>query len=118
MRAYASAQHNDISNLLMIKACNNLNDYNKAKKLVNSKICIDSNNINNYDIKLITTLIDFYGKNGDISYALNIYNNIKENRKDIACVGAMMKFFIDNCQNEEAISLYEQYNYKQDDTAN
>eukprot|EP01084_Bolivina_argentea_P213568 362672_1 len=111
-------EHNDISNLLMIKACNNMNDYNKAKKLVNTKIFIDQNDINSYDIKLITTVIDFYGKNGDINDAFNIFNKIATNKKDIACAGAMMKCFIDNCQNDKAMQLYEQCNYQHDDTTN
>ena len=46
-----NGQHDDVSNILFVKACNN-----------------------NHSIEFINTLIDFYGKGDDIDDALNICN--------------------------------------------
>ena len=67
----------------------------------------------------MNTLIDFYGKIGDVNNAVNIFSNIAENKKGIVTINAMMKCLLDNNQNEKAISLYEQYNYyKHNDISN
>ena len=59
-----------------------------------------------------------YSNIGDINNAVNTFNNIAENKKDIVTIGAMMKCFIDNNQNEQAISIYEQYNGEHNDVSN
>ena len=41
-----------------------------------------------------------------------------ENNKDIVTINAMMICFIDNDQNEQAISLHEQYDGKHNDGSN
>ena len=48
----------------------------------------------------MNTLIDFYGEIGDVNNAINIFNNITENNKDIVTINVMMTYFIDNNQNE------------------
>ncbi|MDY7091199.1 MAG: hypothetical protein SYR96_39735, partial [Actinomycetota bacterium] len=106
-----NGQHNDVSDLLFIKACTNIGDADKGIKLIKS--------ITNDSIEFTNSVINFYGKIGDVNNAVNTFNNIPEDKKDIVTIGAMMKCFIDNYQNEKAISIYEQYNhYKYDDISN
>ncbi|MDY7091307.1 MAG: hypothetical protein SYR96_40310, partial [Actinomycetota bacterium] len=108
---YNHYTHDDVSNLLFIKACTNIGDVDKGTKVIKSTT--------NGGIKFIASKIDFYGKIGDVNNAVNTFNNIPENKKNIVTIGAMMKCFIDNNQNEKAISIYEQYNhYKHDDISN
>ncbi len=68
------AQQNDTTNLCLIKACIQLNEYENEIKLIDSlKTNENKNNINNFSIEFITTL-NFYGKNGNIKSAENIFN--------------------------------------------
>ncbi len=60
---------NEITNLLYIKACTNICEYNKVKKLINN---LDT--LTDYNIEFINVLIHFYSKIGDITNALNIFN--------------------------------------------
>eukprot|EP01084_Bolivina_argentea_P295019 507795_1 len=59
-------------------------------------------------MKCITTLIDFYGKMGDIDEAFNIFNNIPKN--DIMTVVVMMNAYVNNFRYNKAVLLYEQCN--------
>ena len=58
-------------------------------------------------IRLKTTLINCYGNNKQLVRAMDIYNSIPEHTKDIVCIGAMMKAYIDNEHNLDAIQLYD-----------
>ena len=88
-----------------------MGDAEKGKKFIKSTT--------NDSIKFIASKIDSYAKIGKVNNAINTFNNIPENKKNIVLIGAMMKCFIDNHQNEKAISIYEQHNhYKHDDISN
>ena len=63
-------------------------------------------------------MINFYGKIGDVNNAVNTFNNVAENKKNIVSINAMMTCFIDSNQNEKAISIYKQYNGIHDDLSN
>ena len=108
-----NGQHNNVSNLLFINACTNIGDAEKGSTFIKSlKSTTDGN------IKFINSVIDFYGKIGDINNAINTFKNMPENKKDVVTINAMMTCFIDNNQNEKAISIYEQYNDQHDDISN
>ena len=107
--------HNDVSKLLFIKACINNNDYHKGNKLIKS---INFKDINNHSIELINTLIDYFGKIGDIDNALNIFNNITKNKQDIVSIGAMMNAYNNNEQYDKTIKFYEEYNGQHNDVTN
>ena len=66
----------------------------------------------------MNSVIDFYGKTEGVNSAVNTFNNIPENKKDVAIIGAMMKWFIDKNQNEKAVSLYKEYNHYKHDISN
>ena len=46
-----------------------------------------------------------YSDIGDINNAVNTFNNIPENKTNIVTIGAMMKCFIDDNQNESKINV-------------
>eukprot|EP01084_Bolivina_argentea_P148414 259473_1 len=106
-------EHNDVSNTLFIKACGNMRDYEKGKSLINS-----INDINNHSLQFINSVIDYYGKSGDINNAIKLFNDIPKYKRDLISVTAMMKCFIENEQNDKAILLYEEYNGDNDDVSN
>eukprot|EP01084_Bolivina_argentea_P118169 209721_1 len=85
-------EHDDTSNVLFIKACSNIGDYDKGKEFIKSQI----KDINNHSTEFINTLIDFYGNTGDINNALNIFHNMPQNKKDIVSIGAMMNAYNNN----------------------
>ncbi len=154
-------KQDDTANLLFIKACGNSGNYDKCVALIDGKVNV--NNLNKYSIQFITTLIDFYGRKGDINIALNVFNkmdctkrngnigeyskcekiindisdlnncslefvntlidyygrigninnalklfeNVPENRKDNVLINTMMSCFIDNDKSYKAILLYK-----------
>ena len=63
-----------------------------------------------YDIKCLCSLMDFYGYLGNVDKAKSILHKMANlNKLDVAMVGSMMKCLINNNQNDDAIELYEQY---------
>eukprot|EP01084_Bolivina_argentea_P218529 370816_1 len=105
--------YTDISNVLYIKACVNIGEYDKVKQLINSNI----KDVNSHSIELITSLVDFYGKIGDINNALYIFNNIPQKNKDITTISAMMNGCNNNGQYDKTILLYEEYNGNHNDVS-
>ncbi len=99
--------HNDVTHLLFLKACSNVRYYEKGMELINQIY----NDMNGHSIEFITTLIDFYGKCGDINNALKLFNGICESKQNIVSIAAMMNCFIANNENEKAILLYEKYKW-------
>ena len=99
--------HDDSNHVLAIKACINLNNFNKGNNIYNN-IGGLTKIINN--IKLANIFIDFYGHFGDLNVVLNIFKSINDETKDIITYGSMMKAFIDNNQNEKLLKLYDNIN--------
>ena len=93
---------NNICFTIALTACSNIKDAKNGKKI--HQFMIDKN-INN-DIELSNTLITFYGKIGEINNAIDMFDNIDNSKKSIVTYTAMMRGYIQNNMNEEAISLY------------
>ena len=66
----------------------------------------------NYYIYIQTNLINQYSLCQDIESALNIFNLIPENNRDIICIGSMMKAFINNNKFQETLKLFDIVNRK------
>lgn len=97
--------HNDILHLYAIKACIAMNDLNKGKIIHNNIIKKGGTQ----NIKLINSLIDFYGYFGDINQAIDIFNSISDDKKDNVSIGSMMNALLINDKNESVILLYDKY---------
>eukprot|EP01084_Bolivina_argentea_P226085 381940_1 len=97
------SMRNYIIDSLAIKACINTNDYNIGKVICNE---IDKNH---NDLSIKTSLIEFYGHFSDVNNALNIFNSIKQNKKNSIVIGAIIKALINNNQYHKAIELYMKY---------
>eukprot|EP01084_Bolivina_argentea_P259346 437582_1 len=95
----------NISHVLAIKGCKKINNFERGQSIIDSKIKFKTGN----NIKVLTTLIDFYGHFGFISDALNIFNSINNNAKNSVTVNAMLKCLINNKQYDQCILLYKQY---------
>eukprot|EP01083_Nonionella_stella_P101230 286739_1 len=94
--------HNDISHLYGIKACIHSDDFELGKE-IHSKVMTQGGRVGN--IKLINSLIDFYGHFGDICNATLLFNSVSDKDKDFVSIGSMMNALIDNRQYEDAVSL-------------
>eukprot|EP01084_Bolivina_argentea_P247612 414241_1 len=96
---------NDVTHLYAIKTCIDMNDFEKGKYIHENigRECEIKN------VKLVNTLIDFYGYFGDISYAMKLFNDLCDDQKDFVTIGSMMNAFIINNENENVISLYHKY---------
>ncbi len=86
---------------LAIKTCQCLNDFDYGKQI----IC-ENNLLDNDNIQIKNTLIDFCGHYGDINYALNIFNSINDNKKDIITINSMMSSYLKNGNISEVNNLF------------
>eukprot|EP01084_Bolivina_argentea_P212991 361915_1 len=84
--------------------------YNTNLSLLNEIKTLFIDNNNNKNLISKTLLIDSYSKCGAIEYALKIFNSINDCEKDSQSICTMMKAYITNYYNDEAIQLYEKYN--------
>ena len=96
----------DISHVLAIKACNNLKDYEKGKK-IHSDIILLNNDINKNNNHLKSALIDLYGNCQQIDISLNIFNSIPINDLNIICINCMMEAYYKNNKYLQCIQLYK-----------
>eukprot|EP01083_Nonionella_stella_P030386 83321_1 len=97
----------DVSHLLFIKMCIAMEDFELCTPLVREM----TQEIQHHTVEVITILMDFYGKTGDVASATKIFNQIPNAKRDIVCVGSMMKCCVDHRDDDKAISLYEEYKH-------
>ena len=97
---YYELQDN-ISHMLAIKACVDIKDQQRGRDIIEKKL---RNNHPNNAIK--TAMIDFYGQFGDIQNAQRIFNSISKNDRDVITIGAMMRTYVINGDNDKAMDLY------------
>eukprot|EP01083_Nonionella_stella_P133855 407070_1 len=104
--AHANALHMDpISNVLFIKACVHNHTFETCQAQVDAACNTD---ICELSIEFITTLIDFWGKKGDVHTAFHIFNTANKGKDvDLICINAMMNAFNHNTAYDECIALYE-----------
>ena len=94
----------DISDINAIKACINLNDFEKGKNIHKQIL----KNENNLSIQLNNTLIDFYGHFKKINICESIFDEIKN--RDIISINTMMEAYFINEMNIECIQLFYNLN--------
>ena len=102
-----SSLRDDVTYLLTIKSCLKLKNMEKGKEICNK---ID---LNKCGINIKSVLIEFLNEFGLIDIAKNVFDTVKNEEKDSILIGIMMKTFIDNDQSQNALNLYYQYQYLQ-----
>ena len=105
----AKVDIDNVSIVLYLKACININDYHRGEMFINSKI----NNLKKATIEVKNKLIDFYGCFGEMENAINVYESIKN--KDVVSINTMMKCLINNNKNDEALTVYHEFDGKHND---
>eukprot|EP01083_Nonionella_stella_P175528 611530_1 len=98
-------QLDTVSHALVIKACVQIGAV--AKDKVNDIYRTIQLQYTNIPIALKTTLIDFYGTHEAFELAQEIYDSIDDREKDVVCIGAMMKTYMNNQRNKDALCLYD-----------
>lgn len=109
---YSILINNPISHILALNACIKTNNFDKGKD-IHSKTKISKYLDNNVMLK--THLIEFYGYFGDIDSSNQIFDDIPDELRDVICISAMMKCFVNNHYNNEALDLYYKYHFLQND---
>ena len=104
-------KHDNVSNILFLKACSNSLQFEKGKKWINSTI--NTNEISKYDIKLLCTLLDFYGRSGEVEDAKNIFWKIAPKRLDSICIASMMNVYKNANRSEKALELFDHFRQQQ-----
>ena len=99
-------KHNDITHLMYIKACMYSDQSDRASNIIHR---LESENVNKFNIQLITTLIEFYSMKGDILKAHEIFEQISKEKIDCTCIAVMMNGCIGNNEFKNAMLLYEKY---------
>ena len=92
----------DVTLLLVIKACAHSNNYLKGQQIINHKRFIG--NTNNMVLK--AALIEFHGQFGDISSAWKIFRSIKRDKMDSYFLNAMLHALVTNGHYQQALQLY------------
>lgn len=96
---------NDTCSSLALKACININAFDKGQIIAE---CIYKN-FNNHSIQLINGLIDFYGHFEYITIAKNIFDEIKDNKKDIISLNSIMNICNRNGYYNDSLVFYDKY---------
>ena len=96
------------AHLLAIKACINENKLKIGKKIINKYATKFGKDIKN-ELYIKSTLIDFYGHFNEIQDALNVFNSISNNLVSVVIINCIIKALIDNNLNENALSIYDEY---------
>ena len=95
--------HNDVTHLLAIKACSKLGNQQKGEEIIN-KIKMNKANWSN---ELRITIVDFYGHFAYNQNALNVFNSIPDNDKELDSINAMMNVYCNCNKNIECIQLFK-----------
>ena len=95
-------KHDNVTYLLGIKACTESSNFVKGKEIIN-KI-----NLNHEDIRMVNTIINFYGNSQQLDDALNLFNSVNDKQKDIVTIGAMMDAYCKCNKDKECMELYGQ----------
>ena len=103
---------NERTQMIALKACGNLGKYERGREIhANLGDSVDEN------VHFKTALIEFYGNCLDLATAQSIFDGIGD--ANVVTTSAMMKAFIVNERNEEALKLYDSLPLdKVDKTAN
>ena len=99
---------NDVMHLLAMQACININDENQGQHIYHN-ILSKHGSIDSLDLKLKTTLMDFYGHFGNIDQAKLLFDSIPSENKNVVCINTMMKTFVNNGYDNDALQLYDEY---------
>ena len=98
---YSKKGVSDVTRILALQACMALNDLNKGKEII-------SNRANNkLSIEYQSTVLKFYAHFKDIAMAHSVFQQVQH--KNVITVNCMMQAFIDNDQNEKALSIFDEY---------
>lgn len=101
--------NDEINSIFAVKACINLNNYDKGIQIISKQNFLDSSNI-----KIRNVLIDFYAHFGDIKNALNIFNLIDDKIKDNITIANMMKLYVKNEKYKDALKIFETFPHLKD----
>ena len=93
-----NGDHNDVINIVLIKALMNTNKYDECKQRISKMNIVD---INQHSSEFIATLIDFYGNAGDADNALYMFELLSDEKKDNNCVGAILNV----CKNKQLYDM-------------
>ena len=93
----------NVTYTLILKLCTETSNLELGKE-ISDQILNNSSFIN--DIKLQTSLINFFGKSGNIERAFSIFNSI--NNKDLVSYTAILSVLINNKEFDDALKYYEQ----------
>lgn len=100
-----------ISHLLAIQACVESGNWTKGQS-IHHQIGGELVNVNESNIQVVTTLIDFYGHFGDIEAAKALFASIGRGLVNIVSIGSMMKAFLQCECYVECIELFDDISMK------
>ena len=103
-----SGVHNDVTNLLALKAAVNVADYEYGHRLIADCIhCPAGDRKGVYSVELATTLIAFYGESGDVLAAEGIFHSVPGDQRNVVMVNAMMNAYCLNDAEADCLELMD-----------
>lgn len=108
-----SAQRNDITLLLAIRAATNSNDRESGLRIIGS-----AGDPKGRSLKLIISVVAFHGHFGDVEAAKAAFDGIPQSELNAVCIGSMMAALVGNARNAEAMAFHRRFAAMADDAAN
>eukprot|EP01083_Nonionella_stella_P088896 247985_1 len=107
------ALQNDITHLLALKACTQLNDKTLGQLIIDEHALYTHRN--KHSIQLRTVLMQFYGHlMNDTDTAMHIFNDMEH--KNTIVVNCMLQILVQNHQHKDALSVFKRFERIADDT--
>eukprot|EP01083_Nonionella_stella_P041545 112595_1 len=93
----------DAAHTTAVRACTNNKDYARGVRIIEHM----SDDRYAQHIKWKNALINFYGKCGDITNAMEVFYSIKSETITHITIGSIMAVLIDNTRNQDALNVYD-----------
>ena len=100
------ALHNDVTNLLALKAAVHLDDHEGGRWIIENEI-EPMDRRRTRSLELQNSMIHFFGHFGDLESAENVFAEIK--RKTVAVTNCLMHCLVHCGQHRRALALYDEY---------
>eukprot|EP01083_Nonionella_stella_P092964 260362_1 len=110
-KQYPHAPHNEVTHLMLIKACQNTKQFELAHAMISKHIQLDSTR----NVRLLNALIYFYGEYNDVATAQKVFESIPIAQRSVIHVNCMMTCFVNNNEVDKCLAFYKQCAHLKDD---
>eukprot|EP01083_Nonionella_stella_P141861 437846_1 len=108
---YAHLTHNEVTHLMLIKACQHSRNFDFAHEIISQKIDYVNGK---HNMRLLNTLMHFYGECKDVDAAERVFESIPSTQRNVIHTNCIMTCYLNNDLVLPCLTFYEQSNVKDD----